>query len=220
MTLPDYPPLRPYFESEQDLLEKHAIGQHDLSRSAEILTSKGWRRQNRYWTKDGKRFKVVIDIATVFQDLGPVLVAQLQRAGFDASFRMTQDFYTRVTQGPARAYLNGHGGSTRNPYFTLSLYHSRHIRPTGTFAEYAWRWGNPASDAVVERTSRTAPEEPALRAQFREAMDFWLAELPSIPLVQWQHRIAHNETYWRGWPSADDPTSTRPTGIERVASYC
>ncbi len=220
MTLPDYPPLRPYFESVQDLLEKHAIGQHDLSRCAEILTSKGWRRQNRYWTKDGKRFKFVIDIATVFQDLGPVLVAQLQRAGFDASFRMTQDFYTRVTQGPARAYLNGHGGSTGDPYFTLSLYHSRHIRPTGTFAEYAWRWGNPASDAVVERTSRTESEEPALRAQFREAMDFWLAELPSVPLVQWQHRIAHNETYWRGWPSADDPTSTRPTGIERGASYC
>jgi hypothetical protein len=47
-----------------------------------------------------------------------------------------QDFYTRVTQGTARAYLNGHGGSTRDPYFTLSLYHSRHIRPTGTFAEY------------------------------------------------------------------------------------
>jgi hypothetical protein len=49
---------------------------------------------------------------------------------------MPQDFYTRVTQGTARAYLNGHGGSTRDPYFTLSLYHSRHIRPTGTFAEY------------------------------------------------------------------------------------
>ena len=51
--------------------------------------------------------------------------------------------------------------------------------------------GGPAFDAVVERMSRTAPEEPALRAQFREAMDIWLAELLPIPLVQWQHRIAH-----------------------------
>ncbi|MEC8933026.1 MAG: hypothetical protein VYB08_16505, partial [Candidatus Latescibacterota bacterium] len=107
--------------------------------------------------------------------------------------------------------------STGDPYFTLSLYHSRHIRPTGTFAEYAWRWGNPASDAVVERTSRTAPEEPALRAQFREAMDFWLG---SCLRFLWCSGSTGSPTYWRGWSSADDPTSTRPTGIERGASYC
>lgn len=205
LPFPDYPPLRPYLASVDDLLEEHAIGSHDPTRTAQILTQKGWSRRERYWTKDGERFKIVIDIRPVLQDLGPVLVAQLQRAGFDASLRMTRDYYTRVTQGTARAYLNGHGGSTRDPYFTLSLYHSRHSRPTGTFAEYPWRWQNSEFDAIVEQMSRTAPEDPALRQQYRQAMGIWLEELPSIPLVQWMHRIAHNETYWRGWPSADDP---------------
>jgi len=32
-----------------------------------------------------------------------------------------------------------------------------------------------------------------------------LQELPSIPLVQWPHRIAHNETYWTNWPSEENP---------------
>ncbi|MBT6144758.1 MAG: hypothetical protein HOH74_04970 [Gemmatimonadetes bacterium] len=205
LPLPDYPPLQPYLESVDDLLDAHAIGVHATQRTAQILTRKGWVRENRYWTKDGERFKIVIDIPTVLQDLGPVLVAQLQRAGFDAIFRMTQDFYTRVTQGTARAFLMGHAGSTRDPYFTLSLYHSRHNRPTGTFAEYPWRWSNSDFDAIVEQMSRTAPDDPALREQYRQAMGIWLQELPSIPLVQWMHRIAHNQTYWRGWPSADDP---------------
>jgi hypothetical protein len=33
----------------------------------------------------------------------------------------------------------------------------------------------------------------------------WLRELPAIPLLQWYHRIPHNETYWRGWPSEKNP---------------
>ena len=44
-----------------------------------------------------------------------------------------------------------------------------------------------------------------MAALFREAMDIWLGELPSIPLVQWYHRVRYNETYWTGWPSAADP---------------
>ena len=41
---------------------------------------------------------------------------------------------------------------------------------------------------------RTTPELVAL---FRKAMDIWFRELPSIPLIQWYHRIPHNETYWK-----------------------
>ena len=205
LPLPDFPPMRRFTDQVQDLLEKYPVGTHDPSRTTEILRRKGWQRDGRFWKKDGKTFKILIDIAPIFQDLAPVLKAQLSRAGFDTNFRMTQDFITRVTQGDARTYLNGHGGSVRDPHYTLSLYHSRHVRPTGTFAQYAWRWSNPAFDAVVDEMGRTAPDDPKLVAQFREAMEIWLAELPSVPLVQWYHRIAHNETYWRNWPSAENP---------------
>ena len=40
---------------------------------------------------------------------------------------------------------------------------------------------------------------------YRQAMEIWLAELPSIPILQWYHRIPHNETYWKNWPSAANP---------------
>ena len=70
---------------------------------------------------------------------------------------------------------------------------------------YFWRWKNAAFDALVDAMGQTAPDDPALDGLFRQAMEIWLDELPSIPLVQWYHRIPHNERYWTNWPSAENP---------------
>jgi peptide/nickel transport system substrate-binding protein len=52
---------------------------------------------------------------------------------------------------------------------------------------------------------KTAPDDPKLHELFHQAMEIWLRELPSIPVLQWFHRIPHNETYWKNWPSAENP---------------
>jgi peptide/nickel transport system substrate-binding protein len=206
LPFPDYPALRPYAEAVEDLLQQYEVGKFDLEKSAAIMGRKGWLREGKdYWRKDGRSFKIMIDIFPIFQDLAPVLVAQLERAGFDADFRMTSDAYTRMAQGEARAFMNGHGGSVRDPYFTLRLYHSRFVQPTDTPAEYFWRWKNEEFDLLVDEMARVAPEDPRLVELFRKAMGIWLRELPSIPLVQWYHRIPHNETYWKNWPSQENP---------------
>jgi len=206
LPFPDFPPLRRFTSQVQDLVEKYQVGVYDLEKSAEIMERKGWNRDaGGFWSKDDQPFKMVIDIFPIFQDLVPVLAAQLQKAGFDASFRMTSDAYTRLTQGTARVFMMGHGGSVRDPYFTLRLYHSRYVQPTGTFAEHFWRWRNEEFDATVDRMIEVAPEDPRLVTLFRQAMDIWLRELPSIPLVQWYHRVPHNETYWQNWPTAENP---------------
>ena len=206
LPFPDFPPLRQFTSQVQDLVEQSSIALHDPARTAEILTRKGWARDEEgLWVKDEQPLKVVIDIATIFQDLAPVLVAQLKRAGFDASFRMTSDVYTRMTQGMARSFMFGNGGSVRDPYFTLRLYHSRFVRPTSTAAEIFWRWQNEEYDRIVDQMGQTAPDDPQLLGLFRQAMEIWIEELPSIPLVQWYHRIPHNETYWTNWPTAENP---------------
>ncbi|NKB65812.1 MAG: hypothetical protein GKR89_02010 [Candidatus Latescibacteria bacterium] len=206
LPFPDYPPLRQFIEPVQDLLDTYPVGVYDPQKSAAIMTGKGWQRDGQgYWTLNGERFKMVVDITPIFQDITPILVAQLQKAGFDASFRMTSDVYTRQTQGKALSYLMGHGGSVRDPYFTLRLYHSRFIQPTGTAAPTFWRWGNSEFDALVDQMGQTPPQDPQLPGLFRQAMEIWLSELPSIPLVQWYHRIPHNETYWKNWPTAENP---------------
>ena len=203
LPLPDFPPIRRFTDQIQDLIEKYEIGVYDPNKSAAIMEGKGWEKDEEgFWGKNGQRLKIVIDIFDIFQDLAPVLVAQLEQAGFDADFRMTPDTYTRMAQGTARTFMMGNGGSVRDPYFTLRFYHSRFVQPTGTHSERFWRWKNEEFDALVDQMGQTAPDDPKLDGLFRQAMDIWLRELPSIPLVQWYHRIPHNETYWKNWPTA------------------
>ena len=117
LPLPDYPALRPYFSEVEDLLEEYEIGVFDLDKSAALMQSMGWQRSAEgYWTKDGEPFEMLIDIFPIFQDITPVLVAQLERAGFDADFRNTPDTFTRISHGTARSFITGHAGGVRDPY--------------------------------------------------------------------------------------------------------
>ena len=206
LPLPDFPPIRRFTDQVQDLIEKYEVGVFDPDKSAAIMERKGWSRNaENFWTKDGQVLKIVVDIFPIFQDITPVLVRQLEQSGFDADFRNTPDTFTRMAQGTARAFMMGNGGSVRDPYFTLRLYHSRFVQPTDTHAERFWRWSNPEFDRLVDRMGQVAPDDPELEELFRQAMDIWLRELPSIPLVQWYYRIPHNETYWKNWPTAKNP---------------
>ena len=205
LPFPDFPPMRQYTAQIQDLLEQYPVGRYDLERSARLMERLGWKKEEGFWTKNGQRLKILIDIYPIFQDLTPVLVEQLRRAGFDADFRSTSDVYTRMAQGDAKAFLDGHGGSVSDPYLTLSFYHSRFVQPTGTAAEHFWRWKNLQFDQLVDHLGQVDPQAPETQALFRQAMEIWLRELPAIPLVQWYHRIPHNQTYWTNWPSAEHP---------------
>lgn len=205
LPLPDLPQMQRYFALAEDLVAEHQVGVFDLAKSAEILAGKGYMHNGIFWEKDGQPLRMVIDIFSHFQDLTPVLIAQLKKAGIDASFRMTSDFSTRLRQGTARTYLIGNFSSMRDPYFVLRQYQSRFVQPTGEPADMPWRWQNPAYDALIDQMGQTPADAPAMDALYRKAMDIWLAELPSIPLVQWPHRIPHNETYWTNWPSAENP---------------
>jgi len=206
LPFPNFPALQQYLDGVAPLVEKYGVATYDTARTAAIMRAKGWRRDEEgLWAQDGARFKIPIDIGTVHQDLAPVLVAQLRRAGFNASHRMTADSITRMAQGTARAFMMGSVGSIRDPYFTLNFFHSRYVQPTGTHSERYWRWRNAEFDQLVDRMGRTPPDDPKLVELFRAAMDIWLRELPAIPLVQWYHRIPHNQTYWANWPSEENP---------------
>ncbi|MEE2657252.1 MAG: ABC transporter substrate-binding protein [Candidatus Latescibacterota bacterium] len=206
LPLPDFPAMRRYTDGIADLLERHNLDEHNMEKSAALMRGQDWEKDGEgFWVKDGQRCKVVFDIFDIFQDIAPVLSTQLRRAGFDAAFRKTPDAYTRMTQGTARSYIMGNGGSVRDPYFTLRLYHSRFVLPTGTATTYFWRWRNLRFDAIVDEMGQVTTGDPRLHELFRDAMEIWLDELPAIPLLQWYHRIPHNQTYWTNWPSQDRP---------------
>ena len=206
LPFPDFPVLQKYTATTKELLQRYPVDSFDQQTTAEIMRRKGWAKDEQgFWSKGGERFKIVIEIFAFMMDFTPVLVEQLRQAGFDASFRKTADSYTRMSSGHAQAFIFGHGGSVRDPYFTLRLYHSRFVQPTGSSTPYFWRWTNAEFDRIVDEMGNTDPQDPQLAALFHEALEVWLPNLPAIPLLQFYHRIPHNQTYWKNWPSEHDP---------------
>ena len=206
LPFPDFPALKQYTDGTKALLQRYPVDDFDRQKTAQIMQLKGWVKDDEgFWAEDGKRFKIVIEIFAFMMDFAPVLVEQLRQAGFDATFRSTSDSYTRMSSGHAQAFIFGHGGSVRDPYFTLRLYHSQFVQPTGSSTPNFWRWKNAEFDRIVDEMGKTDPADSQLAVLFHEALEVWLPNLPAVPLLQFYHRIPHNQTYWKNWPSETNP---------------
>ena len=207
LPFPDYKPLRPFFDAIADLMEQYPTNEYNLAKSAELMEKNGYTKDGQgFWTKDGKRFKFELGGWQIHADLGPILAEQLRQGGFEVEFTMRADHSQRCSVGALdTAYLTGHGGSVGpDPFLTLDIYHSSRSAPTGEPANAWWRWENEAYDAIVDEMSTVPMGDPRVKELFREAMAIWLKELPSLPIIQWYHRIPMNLTYWTGWPWEED----------------
>ncbi|HEY66178.1 MAG TPA: ABC transporter substrate-binding protein [Caldilineae bacterium] len=204
---PYYPPLMKYIESISDLLEKYPTNKVDLAKSEALMKGAGYTKDSEgFWVDaDGNRVEAVIHGFPIFADIGPIIAEQLRKAGFEASYTMPADSYTRMSDGTAKVMLFGHGGSIADPFYTLNMYHSRYARPVGESTPYFSRWANAEYDKIIEEMSTVPMGDPRMMDLFRRAMEIWLRELPDAPIVQWYHRIPMNTTYWKNWPTRDNP---------------
>ena len=208
LPFPNFPSILQWLDKVgiQQLLQKYPIATFDVNKTAQTMQQKGYAKdQAGFWSKGGKRFSMVILSQLLFQDITPILVEQLRKAGFDASFKMPQNVGTLRAEGVEDAFISGHGGSVRDPYFTLRLYQSRFSAPTGQAATYPYRWQSPEFDKIVDQMGTTGDDDPKLVSLFKQALEIWMQALPDVGLVQWYHRIPTNTTYWTNWPSESNP---------------
>ena len=87
---------------------------------------------------DGDGNTVQMDLAIrqgeTFQvKMAPVIAELLQRAGFDATFKLQDNaaFNETARTGGANAWIDVACGAVRDPYGTLDNFHSRHSAPLG-----------------------------------------------------------------------------------------
>jgi len=204
---PEFPALNRYIDSIQDLLEQYDTNEFNPQKTVETMERKGYTKDKEgFWVdSDGNRLKIEITTFSVLQSIAPPVVENLRRAGFDASYHMPADFFSRISLGIAKAYIFGHAASVRDPYMTLDLYHSRFALPTGKSTWPAYRWVNPEFDKIVEQMGTIAYDDLEMFPLFHQVMEIWLKELPDIPLSSYYHRNPINHTYWTGWPNEDNP---------------
>jgi peptide/nickel transport system substrate-binding protein len=207
LPFPKFPALEKFLTTVDDLAAP--INVFDVNKTADIMQRKGYTKNgDKLWTKDGKTISLVISCpSNLFQDIAPIVSQQLRVGGFDASFKLIQgpSFGQDTGTGNIDAFMLGHGGSVRDPYDTLNLYHSRYSKPTGQQATYPYRWVNADYDKLVDQIGALSGDDPKVLPLFRQAMDIWIKAMPDVGLVQWFHRIPTNTTYWTGWPSEENP---------------
>lgn len=199
--------LDPYYKAVSDILQKYPIDSFDINKTAQIMQSKGYKKdQGGFWAKDGKRLPLVITTsAGFFQNYLPIVVAQLRKGGFDATFKSPQNAGDLQKQGDIDAFIDGQQGSVRDPYLTMEQFRSQYSAPTGQPAQYPFRWVSKEFDALVDQMQPLSADNPKFMNLYHQMMELWIPALPTIPLVQDFVIVPVNTTYWTGWPTDKSP---------------
>ena len=210
--MPAYAPLQVYMDNNADLFETYPTLEQNLDKVDELMTANGFSKDGDGLWVDGDGERVVMDLVIrqgeVFQvKMAPVIAELLQRAGFDATFKLqdTAAFGETLRKGNANAWIDVSCGSVRDPYGTLDIFHGRHAKPIGETATGSrTRYANAEYDAIVDEMAITGSDDPKMQDLFRSAMEIWLADLPAMPLTEASLLTPFNEHYWTNWPTVDN----------------
>jgi peptide/nickel transport system substrate-binding protein len=223
---PAYPPLDRYVDLAVDagLYEQFPLQTHDPDKAKELIEGQGYTMgSDGYYAKDGEQ--LTLDIATheAFiekQRIAQVLVEQFQAIGINASTH---------NEAGATWSDNFHFGnfvarmgwqtcaSVNEPWASMDTMNVRHLVPVGERAadnRNSWRWSGEAAEqygAIVDQMGTLPLGDPQLDELFVQATEIWLDELPVIPITQAKKIIPFNNTYWTGWPTAENAYIHPPT---------
>ena len=204
LTMPQYPPLQKYFDGVADLL----VGDRDTTlfapeKAAAIFTEKGWaKNSDGMWEKDGEMINCEIIGFSPWVDLGPLTAEQLRKQGINASYIQPPDASSRMAEGNFECLMFGHGGSVRDPYFTMKLYQSSSVNIPGGHQVNFYHWENETWDELTDKIAATHPDEvDTIMDYYHDAMEIWIEELPDVPILEFYHRIVMSRENWDGWPT-------------------
>jgi peptide/nickel transport system substrate-binding protein len=204
LTMPQYPPLQKYFDGVSDLL----VGDRDTAlfapdKAAATFTEKGYaKNSDGMWEKNGEMINCEIVGFGPWVDLGPLVAEQLVKGGINASYTQPPDASSRMAEGNFECLMFGHGGSVRDPYFTMKLYQSSSVNIPGGHQVNFYHWENETWDELTDKVAMTHPDETEqIMDYYYDAMEIWIEELPDVPILEFYHRILMSRENWDGWPT-------------------
>ena len=209
LTMPQYPGLQKYFDGVADLLDEYDTTEYNPAKGDQRLTRAGFTKNSRtgMWEDDLGTIDCEIIGYAPWVDLGPAVAEQLRQHGINASYTQPTDASSRQAEGDFECLMFGHGGSIRDPYFTMKLYQSSSVNIPGGHQVNFYHWTNKEWDRLTDEIAQIHPDESdQILATFREAMAIWLEELPDVPILEFYHRIILNESRWTNWPIAGETT--------------
>jgi peptide/nickel transport system substrate-binding protein len=184
--------------------------------ATELLERAGFtKRGNDWYMPDGSRFVVRIvvegELRPVMTRVGTMIAQQWRQFGIDARTEVAQgtlinrrdggDFETIISWS-----VETYGGDPDLSYF-LDSWHSEYVASPGERQPPRnWqRWSSPEIDRIIEEIRRISFVDPKVVELGREFAKVMVREMPIIPLMSYNVFTTMDETYWTGYPTADDP---------------
>ena len=204
--------VKQYLPLMQDILDKYDAGNHSLEKVDERMTTAGYSKDSEgFWSNDGGRVEITLEIPSWMRPQGPFLEKQLQAGGFDAVFKQGEPatIGDRLQLGETEVVWV-QCGSINEPYDTFKSYHSKNSGPPGeryVGAVQGGRYENPEMDAILDEMEAMlhSPDDPRYVELARGAMELFLRDMPVIHIAEELHVIVHNTHWWTGWPGVEDP---------------
>lgn len=207
---PLYPGLQAFADSPEvkALEEKMKPRAFDTAQAAALMTEAGYKLNGKnLWEKDGATINCTIHgFEGIHSDIVPVLVEFLLASGFDASVNFGSNAYQSMADGAPGLYMFGHGASLQDPYAAFELFHGRFSEAIGTSAgnNRFSRYSNPEYDKVLDAMAPLASDNPVFKENAVKALEIYWKEQIDVPIIQWLHRIAYNQTHWTNWPTTEN----------------
>lgn len=208
---PLYPNLQAFADlpAVKALEEQYQPRKFDPEESAALMTEAGFALNgDGLWEKDGKTVDATIQgFEGIHSDIVPILVEMLRTAGFDAAINFGPDSYQNMADGKAGLYMFGHGASLYDPFEALNLFHGKYSANNGTAAGNSRfsRYKNPEYDAVLDAIAPLSSDDPKFQEGAAKALGIYWRDQIDVPIIQWLHRIAYNQHYWKNWPTEANP---------------
>lgn len=199
----------------QELLDKYDRGTPSQEKVDEYMAAAGYERNaDGKWAKDGEVLTVPVYGPTFFQPSFPIVQKNLQDAGFESTLEAdpASDWVDKFTNGNHETLVLVHCGSLSEPFDTLKDLHTKFTAPIGSPLPGSiiagQRYSNPELDAILDKMEAMTPDS-AQDSEYMDlvvqAVDIYLRDMPEIMLTEELHVVTYNETYWTGYPNADDP---------------
>jgi len=208
---PLYPNLQAFADSPavKALEEQYQPRLFDPEQSAALMTEAGFTMNgDGLWEKDGNTVDATIQgFENIHGDIVPILVEMLRQGGFDASINFGPDANQNMIDGKAGLYMFGHGASLYDPFEALNLFHGKYSAAIGSSAgnnRYS-RYNNPEYDAILDSIAPLSSDDPKFQEGAAQALGIYWRDQIDIPIIQWLHRIAYNQHYWKNWPTEANP---------------
>jgi ABC-type transport system substrate-binding protein len=207
---PLYPGLQKFADSPEVKAAEEKIQprKFDAEAGGKLLEEAGFKKNaDGLYEKDGKTITgTIFGFEGIHADIVPVLVEMLRAGGIDSAPGFVPEAYQNMADGKPGFYMFGHGASLLDPYAAFELFHSRFSAEIGTGAgnNRFSRYKNPEFDKLLDEIAPLPASDPKFQANAAKLMEIYWTEVIDVPVIQWLHRIAYNQTNWVNWPTRDN----------------